>query len=389
MHYSIGTHKKKVLERVKKQTSLKVVVFVAIVIFSMQFLPVLSSPITMPVIVTLSGDQAVTYTAAKTDELLGGQAAIISASDALALDLILPRAVGAVIFVGHGSPDDVKVGGAMIPWQAFANSYLALPESNQIYLATCYSAEASEDLTQRYGQSNVLVSFKGCVDADFAAYYISSTIYALTGNYKESSGLLSELTTVMIGKILTPEKYDHYVLTSAVVDGIYFTAYNTPYDATWYAYTHPDWSYYGLNKNSQWAINPGLGMAVAHIPASVVSTYDMATILTNGVGAIGAAAAGLSTFVGIIVAALLLAAAVAENVFITTYVQDELGSSWFEVMPAFGYWQGVDYNVVYPFKLGAFPWCEFVLVYLLGFILAGYFVVLTSIGGSYLGYGGV
>jgi hypothetical protein len=368
-------------------------VFVAIVVFSMQFLPALLSPINSPVIVTLSEDQAVTYTAAKTNELLGGQAAIISADDAVARALILPRAAGAVIFVGHGSPESVEVGSSMVSWEAFADSYLVSTQSNQIYLAACYSAEASEELTQRYGYSNVVVSFKGCVDADFAAYYISATLDGIAGNYKESIGLLKELSSVMFGKILRPEEYDHYVLTSAWVDGIYFTEYNTPYGATHYFYTHPDWGYYGLNYNSQWSTNPGQGLAVSHIPASVVSAIELVSILENGVNGVivaGAAWAGVLTGgLALIAAAVLAAVSLVEAVFISTFVVDELGSSWFFVGPQVSYWSGVEYYVVTAFKIGSFPWCLFEEIYLYGFIPIGVIVMPTTIGGAYLGIGGV
>ncbi|MHA1722839.1 MAG: hypothetical protein ACTSXW_07170 [Candidatus Baldrarchaeia archaeon] len=77
---------------------LKVPVIVLIVL-SMTLIPALTSPITSSVIVVLSRNEPVIYTANKISKLL--QNAIIVEKDTILEDLILMITVGEVIYVGH------------------------------------------------------------------------------------------------------------------------------------------------------------------------------------------------------------------------------------------------------------------------------------------------
>lgn len=372
----------------KRVTCLKIAVIVAVVVFSMQFLPPLQSPITSPIVVTLSQDQPVAYSAAKVNELLDGQAAVYSVSDAVAQALILPRAVGAVVFVGHGSPDTVKIGNAMVSWEAFVDSNLAPLQSNQIYLATCYSEKATEELTQKYGHSNVVVDFKGYVDADYAAYFVSAMIASSRGDFSKTMGLLNELSHVMIGKMQTPERYNHWLLGSQWVRGIYHTKYGTPYGATSYKYTHPDWSYYGLNIESQWGANAGQNLAVAHIKKSVVDTNNLLSILTNSVAGI-AVAALLSGGLALAVVFVLALAGIAEYVFVEAFVKDELGSGWFWVQNVVQWWSGMYLYQIIDFKIGGFPWVRLIWPLLFGFIPMTPWFLPCGYGGQDLGIDGM
>jgi len=211
---------------------LKVPVIVLIVL-SMTLIPALTSPITSPVIVVLSGDEPIIYTANKISELL--QKAIIVKKNNIFENLILMRAVGEVIYVGHGTQQGIKIRSNVVSWEKFAKEIHHVP-SKTIYVAACYS----ENLA-KIEKTKMVFGFKGLVDVDEAAYLTTATMAATKGDVEKAGKLLRELTQIMIGKIVEPWKYKLWLLyETKQIRGIWHVKYD-PYLPDVVDYTHPDY----------------------------------------------------------------------------------------------------------------------------------------------------
>jgi hypothetical protein len=189
---------------------LKFVALAGIILMAMQVIQPLQTPVTSPVIVTLSNDKQVSYTADMINELLQQSAIIVRADDQIANVLVLPRACGEVIFVGHGTPHGIKIGSTDLDWSSFA-WYLVGLRSRNLYVAACFSDRATS-IVRKLSGTGIAYGFSGPVDADEAAYLIAAAITYVRGDTGDARAILSELTAVMWGKILAPEKYNHWFL---------------------------------------------------------------------------------------------------------------------------------------------------------------------------------
>ncbi|MHA1583415.1 MAG: hypothetical protein ACTSYM_13085 [Candidatus Baldrarchaeia archaeon] len=176
---------------------------IVLIVLSMTLIPALTSPVASPVIVVLSGDEPVMYTANKIGELL--QNAMIVEKNSMFGTLILMRAVGEVIYVGHGTQQGIKVGGNIVGWENFAKEIRHIP-SKTIYVAACYSENLAK-IAEKKGLSKLIFGFRGLVDADEAAYITTATIFAMMGNVEKTIKLLNEFIQLTIEKINQPWKY--------------------------------------------------------------------------------------------------------------------------------------------------------------------------------------
>jgi len=324
----------------RKVGKLKMTVFLFLV-FSMQLLPALTSPAAFPVVVVLSGDEPVMYTANKIGELL--QNAMVVEKDSVFGTLILMRTVGEVIYVGHGTQQGIKVGGNIVSWENFAKEIRYVP-SKTIYVAACYSENLAK-IVEKKGLSKLIFGFKGLVDVDEATYKTTATIAAAKGDVERAQKLLRELTEIMIGKIVEPWKYKLWLLyETKQIRGIWHVKYY-PYRSGYVKYTHPDnYIHYDIPVDGWWEKGDPSYLYVVHIPPSAV--------------ALGAAAlaAAIGEYVGGHFGALLgaILAAVLESQG-QGIVGDENGEGWLWIK---------DYTISwwvfqrFDFKIGGMCWCH-------------------------------
>ena len=227
----------------RKVGKVKTAVFLFLV-FSMQLLPASTSPAAFPVVVVLSGDEPVMYTANKIGELL--QNAMVVEKDSVFGSLILMRAVGEVIYVGHGTQQGIKVGGNIVSWENFAKEIRYVP-SKTIYVAACYSENIAK-IAEKNRSNKIIFGFKGLIDVDEAAYITTATITAIKGNAEKAGKLLKELTEIMFGKIVEPWKYKLWLLyETKQIRGIWHVKYD-PYLPDVVDYTHPDYYFHYENQ---------------------------------------------------------------------------------------------------------------------------------------------
>jgi hypothetical protein len=360
-----------------REKILKAALVVAFIVFSMQFLAPLQSPIGSPVIVKLSSDEPVAYTAGKTNDLLRGQAMVVTAQDDIARLFILPRAVGDVIIVGHGAPKGVKVGETGESWNDFAESTLTKLRSSRVYIAACYSQAAAKIMSEKYHESGRVVGFSSAVDADEAAYYVSSAIAYSRGDLNQARLLMVELTQVMFGKFLEPQKYNHWLLYySQWVRGIDFIKYGErpygPYSNP-VRYTHPDtYGYYTWITTETWAtLGTNMGgnnLQAEHIPRSFIDTYSPLVVFTYGLGGAGLAAEAtwiIGAIAGLIAAILFLLVGLGITAFFDAYLRDETSSGW--MFSENGY-SGI-FGLGVDFKIGRFMWLHWAYVWFLGSVI--------------------
>lgn len=337
-----------------RNVHVKAAIVVAVIFFSIQFVTPLTTPITSPVIVTLSSDQQASYTANKVNQLLNGKAFVVSSSDPIGNLFILQRAVGEVIYVGHGTPREVKVGESLMSWETFAERNLMTLQSQQVYIAACYSSKASDILAQKYGHSNVVMSFKGLVDTDEAAYLVTSAIAITEGDISAAKTMIGELCQVMTGKVLTPEKYNHWLLSFNVDDDGGGTGYSNGWSGNAYyqwvrslyfvkyggypsssniqvAYTHPDvYRYYSwIGVNTPCTIS-GANLVAVHTTKTQLDSSDLFTMIWSACEGFGTAVAGamavLAPVVAVMAAALVIFVGFAEYLIMTYLIRDETGS---------------------------------------------------------------
>lgn len=250
------------------------IVVVMVLCASMSLLPILSSPVTSPVIVMLSGDREVRYTANKMGSLM--QNAIIIRNQDLFSSLLLLRAVAEVIYVGHGAAQGIQVGHDLVSWDGFANMISHIP-SRAITVASCYS-EHVVDIVRQKTPHRAILGFKGAVDVDEAAYLSAMYQAYLRGDTKRPVKLMAELTTVMFGKIFDPDQYHLWTLLVHGVRGIWWVNYldYQSYDLK-VAYTHPNTYksvdsvlYYDIGVNEDTCIS-GWNFIAHHIPEDTVT----------------------------------------------------------------------------------------------------------------------
>lgn len=324
----------------RKVGKLKMAVFLFL-FFSMQLLPALTSPVAFPVVVVLSGDEPVMYTANKIGELL--QNAMVVEKESVFGTLILMRAVGEVIYVGHGTQQGIKVGGNIVSWESFTEEIRHIP-SKTIYVAACYS----ENLA-KIEKTKMVFGFKGLVDVDEAAYLTTATIAAAKGDMGKAQKLLKELTEIMIGKIIEPWKYKLWLLyETKKIRGIWHVKYHQ-YHPEVVEYTHPDnYIHYSIGINEWWSTGDPSNLWVLHIPKDVASLPP--ALLGAAVGAvIGAAIGGLSgALIGAIVGAIIGWAG-------EVYIPDENGESWAWIKDYTVSWWVIQ---KFDFKIGGICWCH-------------------------------
>lgn len=311
---------------------------IVLIVLSMTLIPALTSPITSPVIVVLSGDEPVIYTANKISELL--QNAIIVKKNNIFENLILMRAVGEVIYVGHGTQQGIKVGGNIVSWENFAKEIHRFP-SKTIYVAACYSENLAK-IVEKKGLSKLIFGFKGLVDVDEAAYITTAIITVTKGNIEKTGELLKELTKIMFGKITEPWKYKLWLLAAHDVRGIwwvYWREYSYYWSSPKVEYTHPN-TYKSVDPNHYYnigieddAVIEGDNFLAHHIPKSAIDEADIASKLAGPLMALAIALAALVGWIpaGAFAAALAALAAficATMSVTLNDLLRDESGSGW-------------------------------------------------------------
>ena len=303
----------------------------------------LTSPIASPVIIVLNSDESVTYTANKISELLNHNPIIVHI-ESFQEKLILTRIVGPVIYVGHGTPKGIKIQNRVINWRTFAEEIQYTP-AKMVYIAACYS-EHFVKIMNRIRPELIVFGFKGLVDVDEAAYMIASLINTIVGNLNKANTLLSELTEIMLGKILTPLKYHLWLLgyQTKQIRGIWHVKYYQ-YRPNYVRYTHPDnYYHYRIPIDQFWETGDLTYLYVMHIPPWAVGVGSAAY------GAIIGEAIGgpVGAIIGAIIGALLGNAA----------VPDENGEGWLWIKDYITYRDafGNIYARQFDYKLGGICW---------------------------------
>jgi len=109
------------------------------------------------------------------------------------------RALGEVIYVGHGTQQGIKVRDDIVNWESFTEE-LKNAASKTIYVAVCYS-ENLVQIAEKTGLNKVIFGFRGLVDVDEAAYITTATIFAMMGNVEKTIELLNEFISSQLKKI--------------------------------------------------------------------------------------------------------------------------------------------------------------------------------------------
>lgn len=138
------------------------------------------------------------------------------------------------------------------------------------------------------------------------------------------------------------------------VRGIWHVKWSDQY-GYYVAYTHPDTyiHYPWIGVESSVGLE-GNNLAAAHIPKSVVDTYNLANIIGAGLGGVVAGAV-ITGIIGIIVGALVFLAGVIAAVFVDWYIRDEEGAGWLWLQNWWGSWYGTGTDL----KIGSFMWLRF------------------------------
>jgi len=153
----------------------KIIIMSAAIIAFLAFISTaqqgLSQPITSRVIVKMDNSYSVNLASGTLKENMPD--AMIVDYNSPAYFLVIWRAYGGVVWVGHGSQEGVNTEQGLLSWETLAARVESTP-SKDVVLA-CYSAA----ILSYVSRSLVTISFKGDIDARMGALVVS---YLLTGS---------------------------------------------------------------------------------------------------------------------------------------------------------------------------------------------------------------